>query len=302
MSKLFWGVERHGLCLTFFYIFILHSPGGFFMFKKLIVASAMLALIACSSNDDNSNTTGSSPSQGSPSSSSESLETVVISNLGTQGGLSALFGTYPYGYTLKANRDEDLTPFWSCPTAAQETRPDIVVCDTREPGNNAILQNYLTTQAAPLHYIINNMVTENPIQRCIKLDRYNLTGAGDQAALGLNVSEDEISSIEEVGINALNGIIAFTYYYAGGAHKFRIAVNDADFWYADVPAREDEGEVRINVEDLKGMGSLVETPFEVGKTTKFLWVVEYDAAKPANNTGSLLIYLFNALKIIFLVH
>ncbi|MCL1967927.1 MAG: hypothetical protein FWF67_08580 [Fibromonadales bacterium] len=277
------------------------------MLKKIIVASAMLSLIACSSNnDDSSNKGDSSPSQGGgqSSSSQEALETVVISSLGTSGGFSALFGTYPYGYTLKANVDENLTQFWSCPTAAQPTRPDIVGCDTREPGNNAILQNYLTTQDAPLHYIINNHLTiaADPLKRCIKLDRYNLTGVGDQAALGLNVSSDERSSIEEMGIDALNRIIAFTYIHAGGAHKFRVAVNDADFWYADIPAQEADGEVIIDVKDLKGMGSFAasedkdETPFDVGKATKFLWVVEYDASTPANNTGSLFIYSFNALK------
>ncbi|MDR2595103.1 MAG: hypothetical protein LBC87_10080 [Fibromonadaceae bacterium] len=275
------------------------------MFKKIIGASIALAFIACS-NENNSPSTpsGSSPSQGGSSSSAEVLETVLISNLGTSGGLSALFNTYPYGYTLRANKDEDLTKYWSCPTAAQDTKPDIVACDKREEGkeNDAILQNWLTTQSSPLHYIINNMATASPVQRAIKLDRYNLTGEGDQAALGLNVSSDEISNIEEMGIDALNGIKAFSYYYAGGAHKFRVAVSDADFWYADVPAQEAEGEVRIYVKDLKGMGSFAanedegkeETPFDIGKATKFLWVVEYDA-NPANNTGSLLVYLFNAL-------
>jgi len=266
------------------------------MLKKIIAASiAVLAFIACSNENENNNSPGSSPSQGGTSSSSapEVLEPVLIANLGAQGGLSALFNTYPYGYTLKANKDEDLTQFWSCPTEAQDTKPPITECELDK--TNAILQNYLTTQSAPLHYIINNLSTANPSQRAIKLDRYNLTTAGDQAALGLNVSTDEISSIEEIGINALNGVVAFSYNYAGGAHKFRIAVSDADFWYADIPSQEGEGEVKIYVKDLKGMGSLVETPFDIGKATKFLWVVEYDASKPANNTGSLLVYLFNAL-------
>jgi len=272
------------------------------MLKKITLASIALAFIACSSENNNSNTSGSSPSQGGTSSSSaEVLEPVLISDLGKSGGLSMLFNTYPYGYTLRDSKDEDLTPFWSCPTEAQETKPPITACELDK--TNAILQNYLTTQAAPLHYIINNQLTENPVQRCIKLDRYNLTGQGDQAALGINVSSDEISNIEQVGINALNGMIAFSYNYAGGAHKFRVAVNDADFWYADVPAQAAEGEVRINVKDLKGMGSFAaneeegkgETPFDIGKATKFLWVVEYDATNSANNSGSLLVYLFNAL-------
>jgi len=276
------------------------------MLKKIIAASIVLAFIACSSENNNSNSgTPSSPSQGgnSSSSSAEVIEYVLIANLGSQGGLSALFNTYPYGYTLRDSKDEDLTQYWSCPTAAQDTRPDVVACDKRDHDNemSSILQNYLTTQSSPLHYIINNMITANPLQRCIKLDGYNLTGTGDQAALGMNVSDND-KSIEEMEITALNGIKAFTYNYAGGAHKFRIAVNDADFWYADIPAQEEEGEVRINVKDLKGMGSFAanedkdETPFDIGKATKFLWVVEYDAAIPANNTGSLLVYLFNALK------
>jgi len=282
------------------------------MFKKIIGASIVLAFIACPNVNENNNNgnsnTPSSPSQGgdsSPSqgnsSSSEAIEFVLISDLGKSGGLSALFNTYPYGYTLRASKNEDLTPFWSCPTEAQETKPSITACELDK--TNAILQNYLTTQAAPLHYIINNQLTESPVQRCIKLDRYNLTGEGDQAALGLNVSSDEVSSIEQMGINALNGMTAFSYNYAGGAHKFRVAVNDADFWYADVPAQEAEGEVRINVKDLKGMGSFAaneeegieETPFDIGKATKFLWVVDFDAGTPANNTGSLLVYALNAL-------
>jgi len=276
------------------------------MLKKIIAASSVLAFIACSNENNNSNTPGSSSSKVTsqvtsssssqvitPSSSSEVLEVVLISDLGASGGLSALFNTYPYGYTLKANKNEDLTPFWSCPTEAQQTKPDIVACELDK--TDAILQNYLTTQSSPLHYIINNMVTNNPSQRAIKLDRYNLKKAGDQAALGLNVSNDN-KSIKEIGKDTLlNEITAFTYNYAGGAHKFRVAKNDADFWYADVPAKEEEGEIKINVKDLKGMGSFAETPFDIGKATKFLWVVEFDAATPANNTGSLLVYLFKAL-------
>jgi len=269
------------------------------MLKKIIAASAMFLFFACSSEESSSSTPNSSTSQGSPSSSSETIEAVLISDLGASGGLSMLFNTYPYGYTLKAGSDEDLTLFWSCPTEAQETKPSITACELDK--TNAILQNYLTTQAAPLHYIINNMTTANPVQRCIKLDRYHLTEEGDQAALGINVSTDEVSSIEEIGINDLNGIKAFTYKYAGGAHKFRVAVNDADFWYADVPAQAEEGEVIINVKDLKGMGSFAasedspETPFSISKATKFLWVVEFDSNTPENNAGSLLIYSFNAL-------
>jgi len=271
------------------------------MLKKIIVASAVLAFIACSSENNNPNTSNSSTSQGGTSSSSaEVLEPVLISDLGKSGGKSALFNTYPYGYTLKANKDENLTQFWSCPTE----NPTITNNEAKEcrlDNTNAILQNLLTTRDAPLHYIINNMVAENPIQLAIKLNQYKLTEAGDQAALGLNVSSDEISSIEEMRINDLNGIVAFTYYYAGGAHKFRVAVSDADFWYADVPAQAEEGEVRINVKDLKGMGSFAasedkdETPFDIKKATKFLWVVEFNAAIPANNTGSLLVYSFKAL-------
>jgi hypothetical protein len=276
------------------------------MLKKIIVASAIFAFFACSGEDGDSNTPNSSSSQGSaggdvsssslePSSSSEGAVSVLISNLGTAGGKSPLFNTYPYGYTLKENSDEDLTQFWNCPPE-QSTMTVAEINACRLPQTDAILQNWLTTRDSPLHYIINNMTTANPVQNAIKLNSYNLTKAGDQAALGLNVSDDG-KSIEDAGISNLNGTVAFTYFYAGGAHKFRIAVNDADFWYADVPAQAAEGLVTINASDLKGMGSFAadETPFEIGKVTKFLWVVEFDAQTPANNTGSLLVYLFNAL-------
>jgi hypothetical protein len=272
------------------------------MLKKIIAASAIFALFACSGEESDS-ASNSSPSQGGgSSSSSESLETFLISDLGSAGGRSPLFNTYPYGYTLKANSSEDLTPFWGCPPERNDNITNTEAEQCRLDQTGAILQNWLTTKDSPLHYIINKIPTLNPIQYAIKLNSYKLTGPGDQAALGLNVSDDD-KSIEVKGIDALNGTIAFAYNYAGGAHKFRAAVSDADFWYADVPAQTDSVQRRINVSDLKGMGSFAanestdkaETPFEIEKVTKFLWVVEFDAATPANNTGSLLVYSFNAL-------
>jgi len=299
------------------------------MLKKIIVAGAMLSLFACSSVDDgfvygssdsqgnvtnDSSSSQDSPSSSSsvsssssepesssssepePSSSSKGPDEVLISEFGSQGGgLSVLFKTSPYGYTLKAGSEEDLTQFWQCPTAQQDKKPDILACEQNK--TEAILQNYLTTQYSPLHYIINNMITANSQQYSIKLDRYNLTEEGDQAALGLNVSDDD-KNIEDVGkLDTLSGIVGFSYFYAGGAHKFRIAVDDADFWYADVPEQAKEGLVTINVSDLKGMGSFAEneTPFDIAKVKKFLWVVEFDSETSANNAGSLLVYLFNAL-------
>jgi len=281
------------------------------MLKKIMVASAMLSLFACSSIDDgfvygssssqdnpsssssisssssepqsssSSEPESSSSSEPEPSSSSKGPEEVIIANLGSQGGLSALFKTYPYGFTLRASENEDLTPFWNCPPEEDDA---ITVAQANDcmasDRTDAILQNSLTTKDSPLHYIVNNKTTSNATQRAIKLESYKLTGTGDQAALGLDVSED--------GLKALDGVVAFTYYYNGGAHKFRIAVDDADYWEADIPATTEETLVTIKVSDF-------EKPLDISKATKFLWVVEFDEDKSENNTGSLLIYLLKAL-------
>jgi len=288
------------------------------MLKKIIAASTMLVLFACSSIDDgfvygssdsqgnvegdsssssqnnsevdDSSSSSSAKSEPEPSSSSNGAKEVLISRFSERGGISPLFNTYPYGYTLKNNKDEDLTQFWTCPPEESSTiTPIEAIACTLEERPTAILQNKLTTRDSPLHYIINNMQTENPSQDAIKLIDYNLTEIGDQAALGLNTAKD--------GLGALDGVAAFSYYYNGGAHKFRVSVDNANYWEADVPAVTKETLVTINVGDLKGMGSFAAdaTPLDISKATKFLWVVEYDAETAANNQGSLLVFLFNAL-------
>jgi len=280
------------------------------MLKKIIAASAILAFFACSSEDDGFVYDESSSSQDSPnvssssssssslpvepssssepeselSSSSEGFEILLIAN-GNNGGVSALFGTYPYAYTLKADTAEDLTQFWK-PECSPERTDTITVAQSNacmiDPRPNAILQNRLTTSDAPLHYFISGFATGSSVQKGIQLTNYKLTGAGDQAALGLDASSS--------GLGKLAGVAAFTYNYKGGAHKFRIAVDDANYWEADVPASAEETLATIKTSDLKG-----KTPLDISKAAKFLWVVEFDETTSANNTGSLLIFLFNGL-------
>jgi len=283
------------------------------MLKKIIAASAMLLFVACSSIDDgfvygssssqnnpsssssvsssssepesssSSEPESSSSSESEPSSSSKVPEAVLIASLGSGGGKSVLFGTYPYGFTLKDSKDEDLTKFWKCPTEQNDNLApaEIIACrDTVAQETGAILQNLLTTINSPLHYIIDNMRTSDASQRAVQLTKYNLTGPGDQAAIGLDINSSKLE--------ALDGVVAFTYYYKGGAHKFRIAIDDADYWEASVPASTEETMVTINVSDF-------EKPFDISKATKFLWLVEFDEDKAENNTDSLLLFVFKAL-------
>jgi len=286
------------------------------MLKKIIAASAMLLFAACSSVDDgfvygssdsqgnvtndssssqdnpsssssslspSSSSTPSSSSEPEPSSASKGPEAVLIANLGSGGGISVLFGTYPYGFTLKDSENEDLTKFWTCPPEQNDdlTAAEIIACrDTVAQETGAILQNLLTTKNSPLHYIIDNMRTSDASQRAVQLTKYNLTGPGDQAAIGLDINSSKLDT--------LAGAVAFTYYYKGGAHKFRIAIDDADYWEASVPATTEETMMTIKVSDF-------EKPFDISKATKFLWMVEFDEDKSENNTGSLLLYLFKAL-------
>jgi len=285
------------------------------MLKKIIAAGVILAFFACSSIDDGF-VYASSSSQGGPiasissssslpvasssssepepissSSSDDGLEEVLIAN-GNSGGVSDLFNTYPYGYTLKADTAEDLTQFWKL-ECSLDSSATITVAQSNacmvDPRPSAILQNRLTTRDSPLHYFISGFATETPTQKGIQLTSYKLTEAGDQAALGLDASGD--------GLKKLAGVVAFTYNYKGGAHKFRIAVDDADYWEADVPASAEETLATIKTSDLKGMGSFAdeETPLDISKATKFLWVVEFDGTNSTNNTGSLLIFLFKGL-------
>jgi len=270
------------------------------MFKKLIAASALLALFACSGSDDGGNDDGkqegSSSSSGTggsviPSSSSATVSKGPVEvRISEFNGKSALLGTYPYSYTLKAGEKEDLSQFWdpSCPLDTGNQKPDNT-CELDK--TNAILQNTLTSQYSPLHYIIDGVSIGYPNQ-AIKLDRYKLTEASDQAALGLNAGDgaNEGKSLGELGKTELDSIIEFVYRYWGGAHEFRaVTKNDDDFWYYKAPATADTIIATIPINELIGVGSFEEKEFNASEVAKFLWVVEFDAQTPANNQGSLLI-------------
>ena len=296
------------------------------MLKKLIVASAAFALFACSDDNgggglENPNLSSSidlgEPSSSSieadtPSSSSEDIEissssseedvssgsseVVLVEKLiagFNKPASSEIFGTFPYGYTLKASKPEDLTLFWDiddpdCPVEAQTKAPPSK-CELDK--TDAILQNTLTNQDAELRYKIDG-TNEGKISNfswgIILLD-YNLTKAGDQAALGLDAgaAPNDISLI-----GAAKG---FNYRYKGGEHEFRaVTGNDNDFWYITVPASEDFGTATILANDFAGMGSLDGAPFDISKVKKFLWVVEYSKTE-SKNQGTLLIDYLNAL-------
>jgi len=283
------------------------------MLKKIIVASAMLALIACSSDDDNPNKSSSSQG-GSDNTSSDSgnnqggpsIVQVDIALNGEQP--SILLSTPYYTYSLKNSSPEDLTQFWdvaNCPVEKQDTKP---AASCQLDMTNAILQHDLTTQYSPLHY--DKVTTRiNSLTKGITLRKWNLTGNGDEAALGLNVYSDEanVQNIGERGITSLNKIVSFEYKYVGGAHEFRVgSKTEADFWYYKVPAtgeitldpRPDESEYRtitIPISELKGMGSFAtnETPFDIKKAVKFLWAVQYTGNAQSDN-GSLVLYDFRA--------
>ncbi|MDR1830678.1 MAG: hypothetical protein LBQ76_07915 [Candidatus Fibromonas sp.] len=294
------------------------------MFKKMVAASAAFVLFACSSGDDDNGNPGGNSSPGTggevsssslpdePSSSSVAkvtvLDTGAVSVSAFNAASSQIFKTYPYGYTLKAGEAEDLTQFWDvsdpeCPVENQgsATPPEKCALDK----TNAILQNVLTNRYADLHYIVDGISLGYPNQ-AIKLDRYNLTGEGDQAALGINLGAEanEGKNLEELGKTELNGTVAFAYRYWGGAHSFRaVSKVDDDFWYFEVPAKTDTVEVKIFLSEFAGMGSFAAneeegtegTPFDLSKVAKFLWVVEYDAEAPGKNQGSLLVDYLSAL-------
>jgi len=279
------------------------------MFKKLIAASALLALFACSSKDDDNDDgiqqggTSSSSSGGSaiPSSSSATIAKGPVEvRISEFKGKSTLLGTYPYSYTLKAGDKEDLTQFWdpACPLDTGNEKPGNT-CELDK--TNAILQNTLTSQYSPLHYIIDGFSIGYP-NEAIKLNSYKLTGENDQAALGLNAGDgaNEGKNFGELGKTELDSIIEFVYRYWGGTHEFRaVSKNDDDFWYYKAPktAATDTVELKIPVSQLVGMGSFAENeeegtaavPFDISKVSKFLWVIEFDAETPANNQGSLLV-------------
>jgi hypothetical protein len=283
------------------------------MLKKLIAASAVLAFFACSSDEgDDGKTQPSSSSVGTGSSSSAEASSsseepgpqqskILIASFNSRP--SAVFNTYGYGYTLKAGKKEDLTLFWAiddpeCPIDKQTTTPP-EKCELDK--TDAILQNKLTNRDADLHYKVDGIgIFPN---YAIELTSYNLTEEGDQAALGLNAGEgaNEGKSIGELGNHKIDGTIAFTYKHLGGAHTFRAAANDDDFWYKEVPASLDTVEVEIFVNDLAGMGSFAgneeegteATFFELLRVAKFLWAVEYNPA--GQNQGTLSIDDFNAI-------
>ncbi|MDR2555653.1 MAG: hypothetical protein LBC64_09530 [Fibromonadaceae bacterium] len=278
------------------------------MLKKIIAVCAITLFFACSAKDDgfvygedssSSNqavggtssssipSSYSSSSEGDEGNSSSSTVTIVVI---TSEKRSALFGTYYYGYALKDSKPEPIEDFWDpeCPTTAGIPPKDNCQLDS----TNTILRNRLTTRDAPLHYDF-PFPKYSAARGYVELKEYILKGAGDQAAVGLNVSDDG-KDIGEWGNPALNGTAAFIYRYSGAAHIFRIVSKiDGDFWYKEVPATPskegtDSVTVRIPTSELAGMGSYAEgTAFDISKVAKFLWVVEYDAANVSKNTGSL---------------
>jgi len=287
------------------------------MFKKILAAGAVLALFACSSNDggeeDKKKPNNSSPSQGggddiSSSSGGPSGPSIVQVDIALNGEQpSILLNTPYYTYSLKASSPEDLTQFWdvaNCPVEKQDTKP-AKTCQL--DMTNAILQQDLTTQYSPLHY--DKVTTRiNSLTKGITLKEWNLSGNGDEAALGLNVYTDEanIQNMGERGITSLNKIVSFEYKYVGGAHEFRVgSKTEADFWYYEIPAtgeitldpRPEESEyktITIPISELRGMGSFATngTPFDIKEATKFLWAVQYKGN--ANDRGSLVLYEFRA--------
>jgi hypothetical protein len=290
------------------------------MFRKIITASAVALFFACSSDDNsssNGNNTSSSSEQGGSgdssssnvsgdnnSSSSATSEISTVTIIGT-GKLSLIFNTYLYGYTLKADSPEDLEQFWdteNCPTGKQTTKPD---ASCQLDSTNTILRNKLTTLDAALHYDV-PFTRVSTTRGYVELREYILTEDGDQAALGLNVYQEDNNpkNIEDLKMDNLNGTTAFIYKYAGGAHSFRaVSKKDSDFWYKEAPATQsitDTATIRITVSELAGMGSFAEnegkeeTAFDISQVAKFLWVVPYDSKTESKNRGSLRIESLSA--------
>jgi len=273
------------------------------MLKKLIAVSTIFVFFACSSNsndDDGKTTTPSSPSAGSTNSSSSSepeepiIQEVPI-NIANFNSSKSVFGTYGYGFTIKAGEKEDLTQFWDisdpdCPATSQTTAPP-AKCEL--PKTNAILQNKLTNRYSDLHYKVDE-IGAYP-NYALELTSYNLTEEGDQAALGLSVGEgtDEGKSIGELGNDKIDGTIAFTYKYKGGTHVFRLAASDDDFWFKEVSASTEATEERISIDELEGAGAFEGVPFDLSKVAKFFWAVEY--TETGTNQGSLNIDDFKAV-------
>lgn len=275
-----------------------------FVYGEVYSSSNQVGSISSSSIIPSSSSIPSDDSSGSgeeDNSSSSAFETESSSSAATivliaNTKQSALFKTYYYGYAMKANLPEPLESFWDpeCPTTAGKPPKDNCQLDS----TNTILRNKLTTNDAALHYDF-PFGRYSTTRGYVELKEYILQGEGDQAAVGLNVSTDDSSpkDIGELGISDLNGTSAFIYRYSGGAHIFRVVSKiDGNFWYKEVPAtpsKTDSATVKILASELAGMGSYAAsedketTPFDISKVAKFLWVVEFDATNPANNTGSL---------------
>ncbi|MCL2283524.1 MAG: hypothetical protein FWC26_09440 [Fibromonadales bacterium] len=309
------------------------------MLKKIIAVSAMFALFACSGtdNDDPEPQSSSGGDVGEISSSSldngelassSSLDNAELSSSSSEGPTgpqifevsiatfnnlpSELFksynsaGPYPYAFTLKDSKNEDLTQFWEvsdpdCPTTSQTAVPPEKCRLLELQATDAILQNTITNQHSALHYdaVLKNAVgTAANARAAVQLKEYSVKAAGDQAALGLNVGDgsNEGKTIKQLSITELDGITQFIYLRKGGAHTFRAAKNDEDFWQYEVPATTDTAAIVIPVDELEGMGSFAAegTTFDVSEISKFLWVVEYDAKTPAKNEGSVMVLRFRA--------
>ncbi len=237
-----------------------------------------------SSEEPGSSSSGEEPG----SSSSDATPPLKTVDVALFDGKASIFGTFAYGYTLKGGAKENLEDYWDventedCPTTEQTKAPPE---KCRLDNSNAILQNQLTNQYSPLHYKIDGFTVPSTtsISRAIKLEGYNLQAAGDQAALGFDVGEGEKD------ISAIAGTKEFFYRYEGGAHEFRAAESDEDFWFVKVEASPDYKEIDISFSDFEGMGTLEATPFDLSRVKKFLWIVEFDSKNATNNTGSLAI-------------
>jgi hypothetical protein len=289
------------------------------MLKELIAASAVLAFLslsACSSDDKDSggNGGGTDPSSGSPSvepssgspagnpssSSIDPLPNTEEVTIAFQAAAS-IFGTYVYSYTLVNNANEDLAPFWNCGVEGQDAAPASTCANRTAQEADAVLQNTLTNQYSPLHYKVDRRVGTN---YGAELTNYRLKAAGTQAALGINVADpdsvDYIKNIGEVGpaAAAINNAVGFLYRYTGGAHEFRAAINENAFWFYSVPASPAGETVTIKIpfaSFMKGTATTAET-LDLSKVAQFMWVVTYNPRLPENNTGSLVVSYFKALK------
>jgi hypothetical protein len=315
------------------------------MLKKFLAALAVLSLFslfACSSDDDapperkkvepnssssleegdgsSSSYSGgdgeiSSSSSGTSvqisSSSSEPVENLREEMISLFGSIS-IFKTWPYSYTQRNNKDEDLTPFWTCDTTTSTTintataractNSELMATDIATTGS--ILQNTLTTRDAPLRYNISGNAIGSGSIAAVILKEYRLP-ANSQAALGLNVYDpnkgEPVLSVGDKDTIATVAVIlsaeGFRYKYSGGAHVFRAVINENAFWFFEVPkAPGDNTEINIPFEDFMSAGTLPkDTPFDISRVTQFLWVVEYDSKNPANNIGSLYISQFRAI-------